>query len=792
MQVIVERCCGLDVHQETVVACLLIGLAGARPSKEVRTFGTMTRDLEALCGWLKAAGVTHVGMESTGVYWRPVYAVLEGHFDLIVGNARHIRNVPGGKTDVKDAEWIADLVRHGLITKSFVPPAPLRDLRELLRYRRKLMESQAAERNRLLKLLETANIKLASVASDVFGVSGRAMLKALIEGNASAQEMAALAKGQLRRKRAELVLALDGKMKEHHRFLLAMQLRRLEAAEQDVAALDLRIAERLEPYRAQHALLMQIPGVDWVVAAVPIAEIGVDMACSSAPTIWPPGPAYAPATTRAQASRRVGVLAKAMSTSAPCWSAQPSPPDTPRGAISRTNTIASRRAAAPCAQPSRSPTRYSSPPITCSPRGWHIAISETPISTRSASAEPSPTSSAVSNASATTSPSNERPRSCDCPPLTAYFHGRDSLIDQRTAVSLGVQGGHSGVNGSVEIVGVSEGLMGEMMSFEIAPDGLDVVEFGSVFGQPLDGEPMGAGGKRGGGGLAHVDRPVVEHDDDRLDRQAGPRAVKAVEPLQESNEIGAALGFAGVHDEVASGVIERSHHRDLLGLAGRRHPQVGATLGPGSGEIGMRQRLALVGEEKHDVAGLRLRLAQRQPEADAIDGVGVLAALQGVARPTPAEFFFRSTLDRRDLEMVTPSRASISPMRRASVQLRRSATGASSNGAATLRAASALIGAGPGAGLVSSASTPARAKSLRHRRTVSSRTPNASAMRGLVQPDSVSNKARARSASPRSRDAASLRNPAFCSALAATGDLPAMSHPSRINANTESQPASVG
>src|SRR5271165_6516555 len=277
MQVIVERCCGLDVHQETVVACLLIGLAGARPSKEVRTFGTMTRDLEALCGWLKAAGVTHVGMESTGVYWRPVYAVLEGHFDLLVGNARHIRNVPGGKTDVKDAEWIADLVRHGLINKSFDPPAPLRDLRELLRYRRKLMESQAAERNRLLKLLETANIKLASVASDVFGVSGRAMLKALIEGNASAQEMAALAKGQLRRKRAELVLALDGKMNEHHRFLLAMQLRRLEAAEQDVAALDLRIAERLEPYRAQHALLMQIPGVDWVVAAVLIAEIGVDM-----------------------------------------------------------------------------------------------------------------------------------------------------------------------------------------------------------------------------------------------------------------------------------------------------------------------------------------------------------------------------------------------------------------------------------------------------------------------------------------------------------------------------------
>jgi transposase len=277
MRALIERCCGLDVHQETVVACLMIGAPGVRSSKEVRTFRTVTRDLEALRDWLKAAGVTHVGMESTGVYWRPVYAVLEGHFDLIVGNARHIRNVPGRKTDVKDAEWIADLVRHGLIAKSFVPPRPLRELRELLRYRRKLVESQAAERNRLLKLLETANIKLASVMSDVFGVSGRAMLKALIDGVASAEAMANLAKGQLRRKRADLILALEGRMEEHHRFLLATQLRRVEAIEHDIAALDLRIVERLEPYRVEHALLMQIPGVDWLVAAVIIAEIGVDM-----------------------------------------------------------------------------------------------------------------------------------------------------------------------------------------------------------------------------------------------------------------------------------------------------------------------------------------------------------------------------------------------------------------------------------------------------------------------------------------------------------------------------------
>jgi len=277
MQVLIERCCGLDVHQDTVVACLLVGAPGFRPKKEVRTFRTMTRELEALRDWLKASGVTHVGMESTGVYWRPVYAVLEGHFELIVGNARHIRNVPGRKTDVKDAEWIADLVRHGLIAKSFVPPPPLRELRELLRYRRKLVESQAAERNRLLKLLETANIKLASVASDVFGVSGQAMLRALIEGTASPIEMAALAKGKLRRKRDDLILALEGRVEPHHRFLLTMQLHRLEVTEQDIDALDLRITERLEPYRIQLALLMQIPGVDWVVAAVLIAEIGVDM-----------------------------------------------------------------------------------------------------------------------------------------------------------------------------------------------------------------------------------------------------------------------------------------------------------------------------------------------------------------------------------------------------------------------------------------------------------------------------------------------------------------------------------
>jgi transposase len=277
MERMIERCAGLDVHQATVVACILINERGKRPRKELRTFGTMTQELEALRDWLAVARVTHVGMESTGVYWRPVHAVLEEHFEVIVGNARHIRNVPGRKTDVKDAEWIADLVCCGLIRPSFVPPKPFRELRELLRYRRKLTEAQAAERNRLQKQLEIANIKLGSVATDVFGVSGRAIVRALIDNTTSPTEMADLARGRLRSKRDELTHALKGRLDDTHRFLLSMQLRRVEDIEQLIEILDQRIAEKLELYQAEMALLMQIPGVDWVVAAVLVAELGVDM-----------------------------------------------------------------------------------------------------------------------------------------------------------------------------------------------------------------------------------------------------------------------------------------------------------------------------------------------------------------------------------------------------------------------------------------------------------------------------------------------------------------------------------
>jgi len=245
MQTLVERGCGLDVHQATVVACLLIVLKNGQVQKQVRTFGTTTRELLGLREWLLSEGCTHVAMESTGVYWKPIYTILEGALEIVVANAQHVKKVPGRKTDVKDAEWIADLLCHGLLRSSFVPPKPIRELRDLTRYRRKLVESRSAERNRLLKLLETANIKLASVATDVFGVSGRRMLEALVKGKETPQEMAELAKGRLRQKIHELEPALEGKLEEHHRFLLRLQLQRLEAAEKDLAVLEQRLTRNL-------------------------------------------------------------------------------------------------------------------------------------------------------------------------------------------------------------------------------------------------------------------------------------------------------------------------------------------------------------------------------------------------------------------------------------------------------------------------------------------------------------------------------------------------------------------
>jgi transposase len=277
MDAIIERCCGLDVHESTVVACLLTGPGNKKPRKETRTFKAFTRDLVALRDWLRAEKVTHVGMESTSVYWMPVYAVLEEDFELVVGNAQHIKNVPGRKTDASDAHWIADLVRHGLIRCSFIPPEPIRDLRDLTRYRRALVDTRSAECNRLIKVLEMASIKLAMVCSEVLGVSGTLMIRELIKGNTDRQTMSQLAKGRLRNKLPELELALDGPLRDHHRALLAMQLGRIDQLDADVAKLDATIEERLKPYAKQVDLLCQIPGVERTLAAVIIAEVGVDM-----------------------------------------------------------------------------------------------------------------------------------------------------------------------------------------------------------------------------------------------------------------------------------------------------------------------------------------------------------------------------------------------------------------------------------------------------------------------------------------------------------------------------------
>ena len=277
MDVQMKHACGLDVHQATVVACLLSVLNSGQVKKQIRTFGTTTRELQTLREWLQAQGCTQVAMESTGVYWKPIFTLLEGPLELTVANAQQIKNVPGRKTDVKDAEWIADLLLHGLLKPSFVPPKPIRELRDLTRYRRKLADSQSAECNRLLKVLETANIKLASVASDVFGVSGMDMLDALAEGTATPAEMAELARGRLRGKIPQLEPALEGRMEEHHRYMLKLQLRRLRDLDKDLAELDARIQEKLQPYEKQVELLRGIPGVDWILAAVIIAELGIDM-----------------------------------------------------------------------------------------------------------------------------------------------------------------------------------------------------------------------------------------------------------------------------------------------------------------------------------------------------------------------------------------------------------------------------------------------------------------------------------------------------------------------------------
>lgn len=280
MQVVHPRCCGLDVHKRIIVACLMILTADGRLTKEIRSFGTMTQDLLAFSDWLLAAGCTHVAMESTGSYWKPVWNILEGKFELMLVNAQHIKAVPGRKTDVKDCEWIAELLRHGLLRGSFVPDREQRELRELTRYRTSLIGERAAEVNRVQKTLEGANIKLSSVASDVMGKSGREILAALVAGSilhGRTGAMAELAQGKLRSKLPELRQALAGQMGSHQRFMLAEQLAHIDDLDETIARLEGEIGERMRPFEEVIARLDVIPGVGRRTAEVIIAEVGTGL-----------------------------------------------------------------------------------------------------------------------------------------------------------------------------------------------------------------------------------------------------------------------------------------------------------------------------------------------------------------------------------------------------------------------------------------------------------------------------------------------------------------------------------
>ena len=276
MQVIYERCCGLDVHKRTITACRLKWL-GSEWQKEIRQFGTMTKDLLGLSDWLMSEGCTHVAMESTGVYWKPVYNILEGQFELLVVNAQHLQAVPGRKTDVRDAEWIAELLAHGLLRGSFVPPPSVRELRELTRYRSSLIRDRARTVNRLQKVLEAANIKLASVVSDIDGVSARLMLEGLVAGQRDTEQLASLAKGRLKDKHQQLVEALSCRLQPHHSFLIAEHLAQIDYLEGAIERLSHQIEEKLRPFEQAIGWLDTIPGVNRRTAEVLWAETGGEM-----------------------------------------------------------------------------------------------------------------------------------------------------------------------------------------------------------------------------------------------------------------------------------------------------------------------------------------------------------------------------------------------------------------------------------------------------------------------------------------------------------------------------------
>ena len=279
MDAILETCAGLDVHQETVVACVLSGPLDRKPSKEVRTFSTTTTQLLALAEWLEECKCSHIAMESTGVYWKPVWNLLEGSsFELILANAQRIKNVPGRKTDVKDAEWIAQLLRSGLIERSFVPTSDIRELRDLTRYRKRLVQETTQEKNRIHKVLQDANIKITTYISDIFGVSGRRILESLMQGEkVTAQELDQLVWGNLKSKIPQLAEALNGRLRRHHQTMIRFSWEHLLYLENAIELVEQQIDECLRPFLDEVELLDSIPGVNEKAASIILAELGPDM-----------------------------------------------------------------------------------------------------------------------------------------------------------------------------------------------------------------------------------------------------------------------------------------------------------------------------------------------------------------------------------------------------------------------------------------------------------------------------------------------------------------------------------
>jgi transposase len=277
MEVLHPHCAGLDVHKDTVVACVRHMVSG-QVSSAVKTFKTTTSELMALSDWLSEEGSTQVAMEATGVYWKPVWNILSGgEFTLVLANASHVKNVPGRKTDVNDATWLADLMAHGLIKASFVPPEPTQQMRDLLRTRKQFVRERSSHQQRIQKTLEEANIKLDSVISDVLGVSGRRMLEALIAGQTEPQALGALADGRIRASAAELEAALRGRVTSHHRFMLQLHLDHVDAVDASLARIDKEVDSQVEPFRVATEMLSAIPGLSGLSAQIIVSEIGIDM-----------------------------------------------------------------------------------------------------------------------------------------------------------------------------------------------------------------------------------------------------------------------------------------------------------------------------------------------------------------------------------------------------------------------------------------------------------------------------------------------------------------------------------